>query len=324
MKKVKSIKKSINKNINSIIVYNELDKNFILEKNHKNKKIETKTFLKTHKILKNNLNKKIEEEYRKIINNFFNKLSRKLPHCNFDNLNNNISSLKIRLSKNYRKYVVGSYYPMRNRIKIREKNDKSTFYHELLHMASRKYINKHCIISGFKYSDFNKNLFFGNFINEGYTEYLNTKYFSINNICYKSNISIVIILEKIIGKELMEKMYFNADVIGLINELMKYDNTLDSVIEFIINTDYIHKNQYTLNPIKKLKLKSINEKVNVFLVKTYRTKLKRIRENNEEFKITHYRTSGENILNLVSDNKLYISFFEKLTEETFLMKMKRS
>lgn len=29
MKKVKSIKKSINKNINSIIVYNELDKNFI-------------------------------------------------------------------------------------------------------------------------------------------------------------------------------------------------------------------------------------------------------------------------------------------------------
>ena len=71
----------------------------------------------------------------------------------------------------------------------------------------------------------------------------------------------------------MQQMYFNADLKGFINELIKYKNTKKEVLEFIINTDIMHECRYSINPLKRLKLKRATIKVNAFLVKTYYVKL---------------------------------------------------
>lgn len=71
----------------------------------------------------------------------------------------------------------------------------------------------------------------------------------------------------------MQQMYFNADLKGLINELIKYKNTKEEVLEFIINTDIMHECRYSINPLKRSKLKRATIKVNAFLVKSYYVKL---------------------------------------------------
>ena len=74
-------------------------------------------------------------------------------------------------------------------------------------------------------------------------------------------------------------MYFNSDIVSLINELMKYNNSLDDVIKFIINTDIIHNNIYKLSILKRIKLKKALIEVNDFLIHTYYEKLKTYEKN---------------------------------------------
>lgn len=315
----------LNKNINNIIsdlinitdtviIYTNINNNFILEKNNSNKKIETKKFIKNNKIIKNSLNKKIKNEYRKEINKFIKILSKKLKHCNFDTLNDNIKTLKIN-DKNFRLLstrTLAAYNIVSNKLILNKKDYKNYISHELLHMSSCKKINNKYICSGFEQMKLTTLKKIGTFINEGYTEIINEKYF-VNTNCYLIHKSFISLLELIIGDNLMEEMYFNSDIIGLINELLKYNNSLEDIIKFIINTDIIHESIYKISIIKKIKLKKALTEVNEFLINTYYEKLKQIIK--DEKTIINYMKSFVDILkNIKIDINYNIKYIKNIEE----------
>lgn len=263
--KSKNIKTLIENDIIPVIIYNKINYECKLQrKNNNTKIINTKIMME---------NKDIKNKFYIYLNDFTSTLIN-LKHCDFKNFNNNILNLNIieKYSKIKGFLNYGTYFAEDNKIELYNKNFEKIIYHELLHMASTKKINNKLILTGFCIIDFKSYKKYGVFLNEGYTEYLNLKYFN-NAEVYKTQVGFIKQLEKIIGEELMQQMYFNADLKGLINELIKYKNTKEEVLEFIINTDLIHKYRYSLTPIKRLKLKKVCIKVNAFLVKSYYVKL---------------------------------------------------
>ena len=105
------------------------------------------------------------------------------------------------------------------------------------------------------------------------------------------------LLEMIVGKNNMQKLYFNADLYNLVN-LLTNVNTLLRIKNFLFKTDYILDKRDSSNT-------KINEKVirymfdvNFFLIETYRNLLLKIYENkkisiNELFYL--YKQFMENI-----------------------------
>ena len=289
MKQYKNLLKLINSNTIPIIIYNNILDNYKIIKNNNNVNIQTKSFIKENKIIKDNINKKISNKYYKYIEIFINTLNNSLKHCNFDNLNNNIKDITI--IENFSKIIgfllYASYHVKDNKILLYNKNFSNNLNHELFHMASTKKVNNKLILTGFAIIDSKKRKKYGIFLDEGYTEYLNSKYFSTSDV-YNTQKAFIKKIEDIIGSELMEQMYFNGDLKGLIYELMKYSNTLDNVLEFIINTDYIHKNLYTINLLKRIKLKKACESINAFLVKSYYAKIQNKNYNTKVKELTKY------------------------------------
>lgn len=285
--KTKNISKLIDNNIIPIINYNEINKNYKLQKSNNNIKIINNKFIEN--------NKNIKEKFKYYLNTFVSNSQNYLKHCNFDNFNTNIKELKI-IEKYYTTkgfLTFASYFTKDNKIELYNKNFSRNIYHELLHMASTKKINDKLILTGFSIIDFTKLKKYGIFINEGYTEYLSEKYFYGGNV-YKTQIGFIKQIEKIVGEKQMEQMYLKADLKGLINELIKYQNTKEDVLEFILNTDIIHKYRYSLTPLKRLKLKRACIKVNAFLVKSYYVKL--LNENKKSNQVLKELTNYMNEL----------------------------
>lgn len=263
---IKNIDKLIKDEIIPVIVYNELPSNYKIQRQNKNIKIAMKEFTEN--------NKKIKQKFHNYLNDFVSKLTKNLNNCNFDNFCKNVKSVKFeeKYSKIKGSHTYGAYFTRKNKIELYNKNFENCLDHELLHMASNKKINNKLILDGFCIIDFKKWKKYGVFLNEGYTEHLSSKYFKSTDV-YKTQIGFIKLLEKIIGIELMKKMYFNADLKGLIEELMKYNNTKKEVLEFILNTDIIHKYRCSLTPVNRFKLKRATLKANAFLVKSYYAKL---------------------------------------------------
>jgi len=312
-RKINSIIRELNIITDTVIIYNNID-NVSLEKNSTNKNIINKDFINNNKIIKENLNNKIKDIYKQEIINFINILNNKLHHCNFNILNNNINTLEI---SNKVPFIIGrrilaAYNPLSNILFLNKKNYKKAISHELLHMASTKKIDDDYICSGFKISKITTFKNYGTFLNEGFTEYLNSKYF-IDTKCYRINKTFIEILSIIIGKELMEQLYFNSDLKGLIKELIKYNNSLEDVIKFIINTDIIHKNIYKLSIIKRLKLRKAFIETNRFLIHTYYEKIKQCTQDENEIVI-----AMNLFINLLENIKIDIGFndrFIKVSDE---------
>lgn len=111
-------------------------------------------------------------------------------------------------------------------------NYYSAVYHEFLHLASGKY-PKH----QFKPFD------------EGYTQYLEEKYFNTNNyigVCYPFETKIMEIVELIFGEEELEKLYFagNFDnLFKMINEYISDYNlvSLHNNLQSIYNLEHSHE-----------------------------------------------------------------------------------
>ena len=315
MEKNKKIDNIINDLVNvtdMVIKYNNSDNNFIFERNNTNKIIKTKEFVTNNKILKNNINKNIKEIYRKEVINFINILEKELDHCNLENINNNLDSLSVQTFNNFKftnKNTLAFYNIFSNKLLLINKNWKKTITHELLHMTTCKKLNNKYICCGFDIVNLRKSKKYGVFINEGYTELINNRYFTETN-CYSINKVFVHLLEIIIGKDLMEKLYFNTDLVGLINELMKYNNTLEDVIKFIINTDTIHKNLFKLSIKKRIKLRKSLIEVNDFLINTYYEKVKTYAKTEEDYNIPINLFIG-----VLKTIKLDIGFNDKYVKE---------
>ena len=121
-----------------------------------------------------------------------------------------------------------------------EEKVKNLIAHELLHMSTSK-IEENTFYCGFQQTNKKTGINIGIALNEGYTEHLNQQYFFPDYFddSYIHEQSIAYEIEKIVGKEKMEKYYFNADLYSLIQELTKYAE-LEEIITFLRDFDKLH------------------------------------------------------------------------------------
>ena len=160
-------------------------------------------------------------------------------------------------------YTIGYYDSGINKLKYRS----ISLYHELFHLAStnNEIIPAHC---GFEINEENKSI--GYALNEGYTDLLAERYFNEDiEDSYYEEAQFARSIERIIGRKKMEKLYLNADIIGLINELKKY-YSIDEIEQFLINMDVIlqFRNQY-LSTEEIININKLIEESICFLLKGF-------------------------------------------------------
>lgn len=220
-----------------------------------------------------------EKIYRKSIEKFKKILGDKHPQA-LENFNNNFKSLKIKDKTNSLifKYPVAQYNPKTNELKVNCCTCLfNGFEFALFQIASsEKQSGIYC--SGF--SQITDKVEFGTALNNGYTVLITTKYYDEIRDCLKAaspfefEYHLVQYLVDIVGRDQMENLYLNADLIGLINELTKYASE-EEVETFISEFDFLSKQK------RSKKQSTLEEKIKVsayhvteFLVKNYSKKLR--------------------------------------------------
>ena len=173
-----------------------------------------------------------------VVQNFKNVMRNNLSKENYAILENNIRDIKIKNrwfipKKTKFSLRTGSYDGQA--ITLYERKDAHTLYHELFHAASSISPNN----SGFHHHE-DEVFDTARGINEGYTELMTIRYFGkkdFDSEFYLNEVHYMNLIERLIGKDKMESMYFKSDLSGFINELCNY-NTIDNVMKFIERMDY--------------------------------------------------------------------------------------
>ena len=165
-----------------------------------------------------NKTRQVKGKYGKYIKIFVETLINKQANFNFNIFMRNIRKLSIVITDDYLENADGWFIIAENKIYINKEQlpqIEEIIYHELFHMASG-YITRKKAVSGFRYGKL------GNGIDEGYTQLLTNRYFKEDLEAYGIETKIAFLLEFIVGKSLMEKMYSQGNAIGLINVIRKY------------------------------------------------------------------------------------------------------
>lgn len=164
------------------------------------------------------------------------------------------------------------YYPEDNKIFLIKQDVKDYhIYHELFHLLS-SYEENNIVYSGFSQCNNKEYTSIGNGINEGYTQFLKERYFGVDEKeinYYMLQKHIAKHLEIIVSQRKMESMYAEADLLGLISELKKYEDE-EKIINFIYDVDYINeniKNKTEYNNINMILNKSLLFLINMYIKK---------------------------------------------------------
>lgn len=160
-----------------------------------------------------------------------------------------INNLKMKIIESTEDDFLGFYNPIFNQIVINSFNVERVIYHELFHMSSSKNI------FNVGFLQINKNGKFGLGLNEAMTEYLNVKHFG-SELPGGYDIYLLKKLELFVGEDILEKFYFKADLLGLINFLNNYVDSVD-VYYLIKSFDYLYKNIGFSNLDKSVLFKSV-------------------------------------------------------------------
>lgn len=232
-----------------------ISKKFKFDRNGKfNKEVDTKELrLNLNQIDKNNI---VNLKFKSVLEHFINVICEDRTTEELKILYKNINNLKIKEKKNLNFYNIvnkvkaAANYDIKNNIITVIKNSCfGSIYHELLHAASSKYKNGK-YYSGFYQVDIKENFEIGLGLNEGYTTFLDERYFidkSGEKKSYGMEKRFAELVERIIGKEKMEEMYFKADLQSLIEELKQYDCE-ENIIAFLKSIDtitrYFYKNKF--------------------------------------------------------------------------------
>ena len=224
--------------------------------------------------------KEVVEEFEHVIKNEFSPELTKLFY-------NNIENVRIKKSKgilllgaeaNYRCYT--------NKIKY---SIITALYHELFHLSNSYYDEKKKVFyCGFAQhfnvkGRLNNNIYFGDGINEGYTEILTHRYFGKNHKlpkAYLLEVRIVEALEKIVGEKEMEKLYMSANLMGLIENLKQYSSEED-ILRFISSVDVVSNHYFDNFLFKNKKVELSVKHIYSFLMEAYIKKLKDQAEKGE-------------------------------------------
>ena len=227
--------------------------------------------------------------------NFLDVLEREFPKFLLRNFYDNIEHISInKVQKIIKNKKINGRYRFYDNIIDLDDNSVSSIYHELFHLASTRVSGKYCY-SGFLVYDKHHRQSIGRGINEGYTQLLTERYFGgektkhflwdnygmkatkrIVGGSYSFQVFICSMLEEIVGKTNMEKMYLTANLYDLVNILSKFSNK-NSTEEFLSNMDFLHENLkyvYLLSYDGNVdKIKTVFIKTCKFLIDCYKMKL---------------------------------------------------
>jgi len=227
-----------------------------------------------------NLDRINNEEYKDALKAFSKKMIETLPKSNLINFYNNINKLKI--SKSIQPILIraaADYEPVTNEVQLGISAgiliDTNVLFHELMHMASSIYKN------GVTYTGFSQRTHLGYSsigmgLTEGYTQLLTERIFGIKPLYepYLKEMEISQNVEKIIGKDKMQELFFNADLKGLVKELGKYSSEQEA-LAFIKKVDFItqYETRARIHSNYQTKLvEEANKDVYKYLLKIYKTK----------------------------------------------------
>lgn len=262
-------------------------RNFISKYNLNRKKFNASKVLLPPELTKKydevNLDYLAKSEFLKYVEEFKNIIIKNIHPSNLTNFYNNINNLTITtanydlLKKLLGKNLSATYNTKTNKIKLNNNGkENESIFHELFHMASAIF-KGNTLYAGFKQQILNSKFEIGTGINEGYTQLLTERYFSDKpntKYSYPFEKDIALQLEKIIGENKMQKFYFNANLLGLINELEKFASKQD-ILDFITNLDFICKQSNKLLYLPKHKdlIVSKLSQITTFLFNVYKNKL---------------------------------------------------
>lgn len=266
-----------------------------------------------------------EKELHRELEKFTNVLLSNFDKDDLITFYNNIESLEInetdlddfntRINKTNAK-TLAYYHAKNNVINISSKDNTDTIYHELFHMSTSKKDNN-LVFNGFSQANIITKETIGIGINEGYTQLLTERYF--NDECSKGNYSYFVyicdLLERIVGKSKMEKLYLNSNLYGLVEELKNYAFDED-ITCFISYLDFLIKHMYDKKISKKTLefIRNIGIFINKFIIMTYINKQKVIDYSDEEFpnfvEETNYFLSHSILLLNLNDKQVNVSMLE--------------
>ena len=216
------------------------------------------------------------DRYNDVIIEFTKSLEDNFSHCNLSSFYHNMETLEIKDKvedlitisiKKLCKNIYGFYRIPENKIQLL-KDYKNTLKHELLHLSTGKFIGN-IQFSGFYQYNEKINSKIGVYLNEGYTEHLNQKYFIKTEInTYKLAKNFAMAIERILGAKKMQELYFDSDLYGLIEELEKYC-IKEAIFNLINKIDY-YCEQYYMHGYNNNK---IYEEILSMIANIYRTKL---------------------------------------------------
>ena len=202
------------------------------------------------------------KKYEHIIDEFKEVIDHKLSHCNNSAFYNNIEELSVRtIDKNtppinlpsthydsdYTQIILNELEYQSKDITEEEyqRNIENAFTNELIHLAT-SYTRGVLTSTGFQQTIPGVQMI-GMGLNEGYTELINRRYFqqklpenaseSIN--VYEEQQIFAYGIEKLIGRKTMEKLFFDADLEGLVTEMSKYAD-INVVLDIIKKIDEFH------------------------------------------------------------------------------------
>lgn len=217
------------------------------------------------------------EKVKKTVFEFADVLEKEFPQDALINFYNNINEVRIR--RNNLLFMIGAdgvYFFKSNKINY---GSLYSIYHELFHVASSSFNSESNIgYTGFNQSHLNLDSKFniGKGINEGYTQLLTLRYFGKKHKitpAYEFEVAVVEKLEKIVGQEEMKRLYLNANLLGLIENLKQYASEED-IVNFITGIDLIINHEDNSFLLGNNKIKTSLTNIYNFLLKAYITKLK--------------------------------------------------
>lgn len=219
----------------------------------------------------NEIHNKYEETLQIEVDTFLDILEKNFKREDLTIFFRNIQTLDFKEVKELNDDTIGYYTPNNNKITLIEGADSNTIIHELFHMAS-SYVDKEHKITYTGFRQRGKELDLGKGLNEGYTELLANRYSNtIDSSGYIYETKYAKILEDIIGKELMQSLYLQANLKGLINELTNYQ-TEEKIMQFIQNMDILVK--YKKDKLKENQINNCLKNIEIFLIETYLVKTK--------------------------------------------------
>lgn len=174
-------------------------------------------------------------KFSELVVEFKNIFDEKLTHCNNRGLYDRLETISIVSGQLAEEDTMGDYDPKINKITIDENKinkkqaieKRKILFHELVHMATT---HKKGIITttGFQ-QGIADNYLIGRGLNEGYTDLITERYFCRTkadsddlHYAYPEEQIIAYGIEMLVGQENMEKLFFNADLDGLLKEMIKY------------------------------------------------------------------------------------------------------